>query len=45
MVKPKPETPHRPRLKQADLELWAHVTRDTRPLPRKKRLAAARPCR
>ncbi|MGO8864908.1 MAG: Smr/MutS family protein [Alphaproteobacteria bacterium] len=42
MVKPKPETPHRPRLKQADLELWAHVTRDTRPLPRKKRLAAAR---
>lgn len=40
MVKPKPETPHRPRLKPADLELWAHVTRDTRPLPRKKRLAA-----
>ncbi len=42
MVKPKPEAPHRPRLKQADLELWAHVTRDTRPLPRRKQLAAAR---
>ncbi len=41
MVKPKAEVPRRPRLKQADLELWAHVTRDTRPLPRRKRLAAA----
>ncbi|HKO07828.1 MAG TPA: Smr/MutS family protein [Alphaproteobacteria bacterium] len=41
MVKPKAEA-QRPRLKEADLELWAHVTRDTRPLPRRKRLAAAR---
>jgi len=43
MVKPKPEVRHRPGLKEADLELWAHVTRDTRPLPRKKRLAARHP--
>ena len=43
MVKPKAEVPRRPRLKEADLELWAHVTRDMRPLPRKKQLAARHP--
>jgi len=43
MAKAKVEVLHRPRLKEADLELWAHVTRDTRPLPRKKRLAARHP--
>jgi DNA-nicking Smr family endonuclease len=43
MVKPKAEASRRPRLKQADLELWAHVTRGTRPLPRQKQLAARHP--